>query len=70
MINLVKRYGVKFQEVFGVPLAQFMDPIPVLGFDVIAFDEWLGTPDGTSTYDYLLQKYGKEAQTLIKSLLG
>lgn len=57
----------KFQRTFGVPLHRFMHPL--FGFDVIAFDDFLKTPDGQSTHDYLLEKFGQEADALIESLI-
>jgi len=56
-----------FQATFGVPLSQFWETFT--GFDVIKFDAWLGTPDGTSTRDYITSKYGDQATKLAESLL-
>jgi len=56
-----------FQTTFGVPLSQFWDTFT--GFDVVKFDEWLGTPDGTSTRDYITSKYGEEATKLVEGLI-
>ena len=61
------QYGAEFQQVFGVPLYRFMHPL--LGFDIVAFDKWLETPDGISTRDYLLKTKGQAAVTLICSLI-
>jgi len=57
----------KFQLIFGIPLTRFMHPL--FGFDIVNFDTWLGTPDGTSTHDYLLETKGQEALNLVESLL-
>lgn len=56
-----------FQATFGVPLHRFWNVIT--GFDVIKFDDWLKTPDGTSTRDYITSKYGDQATKLTESLL-
>ena len=61
------QYGAEFQQVCGVPLHRFMHPL--FGFGVVAFDEWLGTPDGISTHDYLLKTKGQAAVTLIYNLI-
>ena len=57
----------EFQRVFGIPLHRFFHPF--WGFDVIKFDEWLKTPDGTSTADYIKQTKGQNALTLVEELL-
>ena len=64
-ILLKKQY--EFRQTFGIPLAKFWHPI--FGFDVVAFDTWLGTPDGISTYDYLRDTKGPGAVTLVESLI-
>lgn len=60
----------RFQQITGTPIKKFFHVIT--GFDVIAFDEWLKTPDGTSTDEFITQKYGEdegaELSALIKSL--
>lgn len=56
-----------FQTTFGVPLSQFWDTFT--GFDIVKFDEWLGTPDGTSTRDYITSKYGEKATNLVEGLI-
>ena len=57
----------EFDATFGKPIDQFMHPL--FGFDVIAFDEWLQTPDGTSTADHILNKYGQQAVDLCFRLI-
>ena len=34
-------------------------------FDIMAFDKWLKTPDGTSTKQHLTNKYSKDAADLV-----
>uniref|UniRef100_A0A6M3L880 Uncharacterized protein n=1 Tax=viral metagenome TaxID=1070528 RepID=A0A6M3L880_9ZZZZ len=57
----------EFQTQFGTDLKQFLDPFT--GFDVIAFDHWLETPDDMSTADYLKSKYGQVAHDLVFALI-
>jgi len=65
--------GEKFKQIFGVSIKNFFNEkfalIGIIDFDIIAFDEWLKVPDGTSTRDFIIQKYSKEAAEFIKSLL-
>jgi len=59
----------RFVEVFGVPLRRFMDPI--LGFDIVRFDDQvIRPPDGTSTRDVIVERYGEEAVRLVEELIG
>ena len=57
----------QFQQIFGLSLGKFMHPL--FGFDIVAFDEWLGTPDGISLRDHLLSTKGQDAVSLIESLI-
>ena len=57
-----------FQSYFGVGLPKYWSPI--FGFDVVGFDEYLKTPDGVSTADYIKKTYGHEAMILVKGLLS
>lgn len=57
----------EFRLTFGVVLHKFMSPIT--GFDIVRFDEFLRTPDGISTRDYINQKYGNKAVELIERLI-
>ena len=67
-----KRYSATdrqdFYSYFGRSLNEFWDGI--LGFDIVAFDDWLSIPDDISMYDFLLDNYDSDAQDLIKYLLG
>lgn len=58
----------EFLETFHVSLSTFIDP-RLLDFDIVKFDKWLQTPDGTSTKDYLDQKYGLRAMLLVEKLI-
>lgn len=57
----------EFRRTFGVMLQKFMSPIT--GFDIVRFDEFLGTPEGISTRDYINRKYGSKAVGLIERLI-
>jgi len=59
--------ALQFQSTFGVSVGQFHHPIT--GFDIIAFDANLATPDGVSTRDYITAKHGKAASDLIFRLI-
>jgi len=57
----------KFKRVFGVPLEKYMNIIT--GFDIVAFDTWLGVPEGVSMWDHIIKKYGKETADWFKKEL-
>lgn len=57
-----------FRRLFGTSLWHYLDLLT--GFDIVRFDDWLKTPDGTSTADFLKQKYGNEAYNLVKRLIS
>ena len=59
-----------FQRIFRgkAHLMSFMHPL--LGFDVVKFDDWLKPPDGTSTEDFIKQQYGPEAVALMHKLIN
>lgn len=57
----------EFRRTFGVVLHKFMSPIT--GFDIVRFDDFLGTPEGISTRDYINRKYGIKAVRLIERLI-
>lgn len=58
---------MKFQSTFNIPLKTYWDKM--FAFDVIGFDDFLETPDGTSTKDWILEKYGQDAVNLVLDLL-
>lgn len=62
------RHDEDFMRAFSVSVAKFMHPY--WGFDVIRFDEWLRTPDGKSTDEFLQEKYGGVACDLVKALIA
>lgn len=57
----------QFKRIFGVGTHSFVNPFT--GFDVIAFDEFVKTPDGVSTRDHVLTTYGADAVRLVEVLL-
>ncbi|MFA5321950.1 MAG: hypothetical protein WC373_04695 [Smithella sp.] len=61
-------YKSKFESIFKLPLQKYAHPL--FGFDIIRFDEDLKTPDGTSTSDFIKEKYGKEAVELISKMIN
>lgn len=65
--------AIKFEEIFKVKLSDYWYQMPNidLGFDVIKFDEeFLKTPDGVSTAQYLDKLYGVEVRKFVQSLIG
>lgn len=67
-VNVGKQHHAEFRRIFNQSMVKYMHPI--FGFNVILFDDWLKTPDGTSTADFLKEKYGQRAHDLIFSLIG
>lgn len=65
--NLFRKYENKFLRTFHIRLSRFFNPW--IGFDVIAFDRFLHVPDDISTKDFVKNKYGDPAVTLIKNLI-
>ena len=59
----------QFHAIFGVFLSDYFDNIT--GFDIVKFDnEFIKAPDGQSTSDVVLERYGDEAMCLCLTLLG
>lgn len=66
--NLRDKYYAQFKQIFGISILTFLDLFT--GFDIVRFDEkFLQTPDGQSTADCLLERYGQEAHNLISNLI-
>jgi hypothetical protein len=58
-----------FQAIFKVPLHRFWHPF--WGFDVVRFDEqFIQAPDGRSTRDVVLERYGQAGVNLIDEILA
>jgi len=61
-------YAGMFQSVFGTSLGKFWDTIT--GFDIVKFDEeFMKTPDGTSTEELVRKRYGESGLSIIKHLM-
>jgi hypothetical protein len=56
----------RFYEIFGKPVNQFWN---IAGFDIVKFDEFLLTPDGVSTEQFIRDNYGAGAVELVRGLL-
>jgi len=59
----------KFTTKSNMSLPHYSNLIYLTGFNIIKFDEAIKTPDGTSTKDWIIKKYGKEAGDLIDWLI-
>jgi hypothetical protein len=66
--DLEELYHAKFLKLFKVPLRKFLH-FKNYGFDVVAFDDYLKVPDGTSLNQFVQQKHGKRALAMIENLL-
>ena len=64
--NAIVKHGQEFKRIFGVPVNKFLD---ITGFDIIKFDEWLDTPNGVSSSEFIKKKFGDKAEQLIRNLL-
>ena len=65
--NQLTTSQAEFQEIFGVRLTRFWHPI--FGFDIVKFDDnFIRPPDGTSTHEAIVAKYGERAAELVESL--
>jgi len=65
--ELFQTHNRDFLRIFNMSLSSFFSPI--VGFDVIGFDDYLQVPDGTSTAEYVLENYGQEALDLLSNLI-
>lgn len=67
----IHKYSHSFRETFNLNLCNYLGGFWQLlfGFDIIKFDKDIKTPDGTSTKEFILDKYGEEAVNLISDLL-
>jgi hypothetical protein len=66
--EIVGKYSEQFKRTFGVPLQKFCHPL--FGFDVIAFDDKIvQPPDGTSTKEAVLERWGQDAVDMILALI-
>lgn len=58
----------KFHKHFGQSIVPYVKPLT--GFDIVKFDKNIGTPDGQSTEDYIIETYGQDACDFIRSLIS
>lgn len=66
-LQLREKYSSKFREVFGIEITRFMHPY--WGFDIFAFDTWIGPIDGRSCAELTKEQYGQEGLDIINGLL-
>jgi hypothetical protein len=64
---LGKERAIEFLMSKGIDVRKYMSPM--FGFDIVKFDEDLGTPDGISCAEFIEQKHGKEVVEIIRELL-
>ncbi len=70
-MNSMNKYRQEFSRIFSKDIRSYYSPgMMFLGFDIVKFDNDMGTPDGISTKDYIDQKYGKRAVEIIQELLA
>ena len=68
LFNNIKSHNQEFCETFSpLRLSQFHDVFT--GFDIVKFDKAIETPDGKSTKDWVIEKYGENAAELILKLI-
>ncbi|RLG67624.1 MAG: hypothetical protein DRO11_09925 [Methanobacteriota archaeon] len=68
----LSKYRNEFLSVFETPLSKFYGSGLsglVIGFDVVAFDEYLCVPDGQSCKDFVQEKYGDAGSKLVSCLM-
>lgn len=64
-----RQYADQFKRTFGRSIGPYMDKFT--GFDVLKFDdEVIQPPDGKSTEEVVRERYGEDAVTLIRNLIG
>ena len=63
----ISKYETKFKFYLKLPLRKYLHPI--FGFDVVKLDQDLGVPDGKSTEDIVLERFGKDAVALCMELI-
>jgi hypothetical protein len=66
-VELLTKHRLAFKHTFKRDLAAFMNPI--LGFDVVKFDDYLRVPDGVSMNGFILVNFGENARNMVKELL-
>lgn len=64
-LEMLLQYGLPFRRTFGVPLDRFLDQH---GFDLFSFDQWLEVPYGQSVADIVKDRYGDDADALVRKI--
>jgi hypothetical protein len=61
----------QFKKIFGFncPKCGISYAFNSKAIDAITFDKLINTPDGTSTYDYVTEKYGINAKRILEKLI-
>lgn len=76
--NKVKHLEVKFKEVFGKSVYEFVGLLAAFGvwdFDIVKFDRWLTNCEGYrietdgSMASFVEKKFGRRGHSLVKELL-
>lgn len=68
-LNTLRQYNEEFRNIFKVPLKKFWIN-NLVGFDIVAFDEFLETPQNYSMRQIIEEKYGERAVYVILRLIG
>lgn len=68
-LSILRKYNEEFRNIFKVPLKKFWIN-NLVGFDIVAFDEFLETPQNYSMRQIIEEKYGKRAVQVILGLIG
>ncbi|KKN13382.1 hypothetical protein LCGC14_1007010 [marine sediment metagenome] len=63
------KLNMPFIKVFGVRLKTFWEG-NILGFDIIAFDEFLKTRKDESTQQAIFRQFGQDGVNIVRELLG
>ena len=67
--ELFHKHQAEFKTIFHINLKDYFDF--VTGFDVVKFDnDFIKPPDGISTNDAVINKYGQRAADLCHELIG
>jgi len=66
--KMEKKHHIFFYNTFNRKLSEFMEFMT--GFDIVAFDDYLKVPDGVSLKDYIREKHGDDAVTMIEALIS
>ncbi len=69
--DLLQKHRDEFWQIFGKNISRYYSyKHMVKGFDIVTFDEDIGTPDGVSTKDFIEKKFGNRAVEIINELIS